>query len=101
MWWSDCATRGRKLRDQARQVAPGTQRQRFELCKTRIRHGHEPCNLNLHTAMHVAQLAHEGSQSIEFVGVTTVQRRKGGDRRRCHAPIVSSSPYKETPFGFL
>ena len=91
----------RKVRDQTCQVAPCTQRQRFELCKAGIRHGHEPCNLNLYTAMHVALLAHERSQGIEFVGVTTVQRRKGGDGRRCHAPIVSSSPYKETPFGFL
>ena len=67
----------RKLRDQAGQVAPCAQRQGFELCKTCIRHGHEPCHLNLHTAVHIALLAHERPQGIEFVGVTTVQRRKG------------------------
>jgi len=41
----------------------------------------------LHTAMHVALLAHERSQGIEFVGVTTVQRRKGGDEEDVMPPL--------------
>jgi hypothetical protein len=70
--------------DQAQQVSACSGGQGLEFGKAGIRQGDEPRHLDLHTAVHVAVLAHDGAQRGKFGGVAAVQRRKGGDGGQAH-----------------
>ena len=67
-------------------------RQRLEFVETGIRQGDEPGQLHLHTALHVAQLAHDGTEGRQLGGVAAVERRNGGERGQVHAPDCRSRP---------
>jgi hypothetical protein len=85
--------------DQAGQVGASTCRQGLELIKTRIGQSDEPGDFDLNAAVHVALLAHERAQGIEFAGVTAIQRRQGGNGGEIHAAIVvpGISPESDIP----
>jgi hypothetical protein len=79
--------------DQAQQIGAGAGGQRLEFGKAGIRQRDEPGHLHLHTALHVAVLAHDGAQCGKFGGVTAVKRRQGGDGGQAHgAQIVGRAP---------
>ena len=61
---------------QPQQVGTGASGEGLEFGKTGIRQRHEPGHFDLHTAVHVAVLAHDGAQGGEFGGVAAVQRRQ-------------------------
>ena len=70
--------------DQAQQIGAGASGQRLEFGKAGIRQRDEPGHLHLHTALHVAVLAHDGPQCGKFGGVTAVKRRQGSDGGQAH-----------------
>ena len=57
---------------QADQILARGGAQRFELGKAGITQGDEPCDFNLHAAVHIALLAHGGAQGRDFAGVATI-----------------------------
>ncbi|MPM50223.1 hypothetical protein SDC9_96959 [bioreactor metagenome] len=62
--------------------------QRLEFVETGIGQGDEPGNLHLHTALHVAMLAHDGAEVGELGGVAAVKGGEGGDRGQAHNPLL-------------
>ena len=77
--------------DQARQIGACTRRQGLEFGKAGIGQSDEPGNFDLNAAVHIALLAHERAQGIEFAGITAIQRRQGGNGGEIHAWIVSAA----------
>jgi hypothetical protein len=73
---------------QAQQVGACAGRQGLELGKTGVRERDEPGHLDLHAAVHVAVLAHDGAQRGQFGGVTAVERRKGGNGGQAHGAVL-------------
>jgi hypothetical protein len=78
----------REVLRQALQVGAGAGGQGLEFSKTGVRERDEPGHLHLHTAVHVAMLAHDGAQQGQFGGVTAVERRKGGNGGQAHGAVL-------------
>ena len=78
------AVSDRKILHQAQQVGARPGCQGFEFGKTGVAQGDEPCHFNLHTPVHVAELAGQGAQGRQFGGVPAVQRGKSGNCGKCH-----------------
>ena len=66
-----------KIQHQAIEVASGLRRERRKLLEARIAQGHQPSDLHLQSALHVAQFAHDGAQFGQSAGVAPIQGREG------------------------
>ena len=82
----------RKILHHTEQIGARPGRQRLKLREAGIAQGDKPGNLDLHTPVHIAQLAGQGAQGIELAGVASVQRGNGGYRGESHRQIVGFSP---------
>jgi hypothetical protein len=58
--------------------------QRRELGEAGVRQRDEPLHLDLHAAVHQAELRQQRAQRIELGGVAAVERRQGGERGQRH-----------------
>ncbi len=59
-------------------------RQRLEFGETRVGQRDEPLHLDLHAAVHQAELAEQRTQRCQLGGITSVERRQGGECGQDH-----------------
>jgi hypothetical protein len=62
---------------QAQQMLTGCEAQGGKFLQTHLAQRDKPGDFNLHAAVHVALLAHEGAQARQFAGIAAIKRRQG------------------------
>jgi hypothetical protein len=79
-----------EARHEASQQATRRFGQGLELGEARIRQRDEPFDLDLHAAVHEAELAQQGAQGRHPGGVAAVERRQGGERGQRHGGVATA-----------